>query len=213
MSYFMNPGGVNQISSFRSENLPCNWRPEAHNEESSPVSGACLCLLKKLWDLSRSSPLCQHDKLSFQASRWPFVCDDLLIFFSPPLAWLFILLLIAVVLPSSSPGEKVGRTAAASEELKKPKKTPKEPEKERKVGGWAGRRSFPLLTACCTVDSSSLKKNLFEKSFQLLFSSVINILRISKWRDSHMGVTRNTQAKKGQTLNYYEASIPCSKKA
>lgn len=135
MSYFMNPGGVNQISSFRSENLPCNWRPEADNDESSPVSGVCLCLLKKLWDLSRSSPLCQDDKLSFQASRWPFVCDDLLIFFSPPLAWLFILLLIAVVLPSSSPGEKVGRTAAASKELKKNKKTPKEPEKIRKVGG------------------------------------------------------------------------------
>lgn len=89
-----------------------------------------------------------------------------------------------------------GEQLQPARSFKKKPKNQKEPEKERKVGGWAGRRSFPLLTACCTVDSSSLKKNLFEKSFQLLFSSVINILRISKWRDSHTGVTRNTQAKK-----------------
>lgn len=76
----MNPGRANQISSFRSENLLCNQRPEAANDKSSPVSGVCLCLLKTLRDLSPSSPLCRDDTLSFQASRWPFVYDDLLIF-------------------------------------------------------------------------------------------------------------------------------------
>lgn len=86
MSYFMNPGEANQISYFRSENLLCDRRPKAANDKSSPVSGVCLCLLKTLRDLSPSSPLCQDDMLSFQASRWPFVCNDLLIFFSPPLA-------------------------------------------------------------------------------------------------------------------------------
>lgn len=40
----------------------------------------CLCLSNSQRDLSPSFPLCQDDTLSFQASRWPFVCDDLLIF-------------------------------------------------------------------------------------------------------------------------------------
>lgn len=133
ISYLMNPGEVNQISSFRSKNLPSNQRPEADDDESSPESGVCPRLLKTLRGLSPSSPLCQDDKLSFQASRWPFVCDDLLIFFSPPLAWLFILLLIAVVLRSSTPGEKVGRTAAASKEGKK--RAQRDPETERNVDG------------------------------------------------------------------------------
>lgn len=217
MSYFMNPGGVNQISSFRSENLPCNWRPEAHNEESSPVSGACLCLLKKLWDLSRSSPLCQHDKLSFQASRWPFVCDDLLIFFSPPLAWLFILL-IAVVLPSSSPGEKVGRTAAASKELKK-KKNPKR-TRERKEGGWMGGKkefsTFDCLLHCWFFVVE-------EEPFWKIFSAVVFLcdkytedIQVYNRGEIHTWASQETHRQKRtsiQTLNYYGASIPCSKKA
>lgn len=114
MSYFINPEGANQISSFRSEKLPCNWRPEADSDKSSPGSGVCLRLLKTRRDLSPSYPSCLADKLSFAASRWPFVSDDLLILFSPPLPRLFISLLVAVVLPSSSPGETEERTAAAS---------------------------------------------------------------------------------------------------
>lgn len=171
----MNPGEANQISSFRSENLPCNRTPEAANDKSSPVSGGCLCLLKTLRDLSPSSPLCQDDKLSFEASRWPFVCDDLLIFFSPPLAWLFILPLVAVVLPSSSPREKVGRTAAASKEVKKKKK--KDAKKER----WTRRRSptFDWLPNCkCLIPEEELLN--LNCHFLLVFSSVRNLLRISK---------------------------------
>lgn len=114
MSYFINPGGANQISSFRSEMLPRNWRLEADGDKSSPESGVCLRLLKTRRDLSPSYLSCLDDRLSFGASRWPFVSDDLLILFSPPLPWLFISFLAAVVLPSSSPGEKEERTAAAS---------------------------------------------------------------------------------------------------
>lgn len=113
MSYFINPGGANQISSSRFEELPCNWRPEADGDKSSPESGVCLRLLKPRRDLSPSYLSCLDDRLSFGASRWPFVSDDLLILFSPPLPWLFISLLVTV-LPSSLPGEKEERTAAAS---------------------------------------------------------------------------------------------------
>ena len=119
MSCFMNPGEANQISSFRSENLPRDQSPEAANDKSSPVSGVCLCLPKDTEGFVSIFSFMPDDKLSFQASRWPFVCDDLLIFSSPPLAWLFILPLVAVVLPSSSPGEKVVQTAAASKDVKK----------------------------------------------------------------------------------------------
>lgn len=52
-------------------------------------------------DLSPSPPLCLYDNLSSLASRWPFVCDDLLIFVRPPLAGLLTL----VVLSSSLPGD------------------------------------------------------------------------------------------------------------
>lgn len=167
MSYFMNPGGTNQISSFCSENLACNWRPEARdNDKSSGVSGVCLCLLKTLTDLSPSSPLCKDDNLSFQASRWPFVCNDLLIFFSPILVWIFILTLVAAVLASSSPGEKVGRTAAASKEVKK---------KKREKFFW-----LPTKLLILHRWSGRFLKNLKLFSLFLSFSSVINTLRISK---------------------------------
>lgn len=116
MSYFINPGGANQISSFPSDGLPRNWRPEADGDKSSPESGVCLRLPKTQRDLSLSYLSCLDDRLSFGASRWPFVSDDLLILFSPPLPWLFIFLLVAVVLSSSLPGEKEERTAAASKD-------------------------------------------------------------------------------------------------
>jgi len=115
MSGFMNPGEANQISCFRLENLLWDCRPEA-KEKSSPVSG--IYLLKTLMDLSPSSYLCQDDMLSFQASRWLFVYDDLLIFFSSTLVWLFSLPLVAVGLPSSEPGEMMVQTAAAHKEVK-----------------------------------------------------------------------------------------------
>lgn len=136
MSCSMNPGEANQISSIRSENLLCDVRPEAANDKWSPVSGVCLCLLKTLKDLSQSSPLCRDDKSSFQASRWPFVCDDLLIFFSPHLAWLLILRLVAVVLPSSSPGERVGQTAATSKEVRRKKAQRKQADGNREFHFW-----------------------------------------------------------------------------
>lgn len=132
MSYFINPGGANQISSFRCEELPRNWRPEAEGDKSSPESGVCLRLLKTWRDLSPSYLSCLVDRLSFGASRWPFVSDDLLILFSPPLPWLFISLLVAVVLPSSSPGEKEERTAAASRDSGK--KSPKTKEWMARLG-------------------------------------------------------------------------------
>lgn len=72
-----------QISPSCSEKLLVNQRPKAASDKSL-VYGVCLCLLKKLRDLSPSSPLCRDDTQSFQASRWPFVCDDLLISFSRP---------------------------------------------------------------------------------------------------------------------------------
>lgn len=133
MSYFINPGGANQISSFRSEELPRNWRPEADGDKSSPESGVCLRLLKTRRDLSLSYLSCLDDRLSFGASRWPFVSDGLLILFSPPLPWLFSSLLIAVVLPSSSPGEKEERTAAASRDGGKHTKKKKH---QRQRNGW-----------------------------------------------------------------------------
>lgn len=123
MSYFINPAGANQISSFHSEELPRNWRPEADGDKSSPESGVCLRLRKTRTDLSPSYLSCLDDSLSFAASRWPFVSDDLLILFSPPLPWLFISLLVTVVLPSSSPGEKEERTATSSRESEKKKST------------------------------------------------------------------------------------------
>lgn len=133
MSYFINPGGANQISFFRFEKPSCNWRPEADSDKSSPGSGVCLCLLKTRRDSSPSYPSCLDDKLSFGASRWPFVSDDLLILFSPPLPWLFISLLVAVVLPSSSPGEKEERTAAASRDGEKKEKSTKDKGMDGKI--------------------------------------------------------------------------------
>lgn len=159
MSHFMNPGRANQISSIRSENLLGDQRPEAACDKWSPASGARLCLMKTLKDLSLSAPLCWDDMLSFEASRWPFVYNDPLIFFSPP-AWFLILSLTAVVLPSS-PGEMMeGRTAAASKEVKK-----KGTEKE----SWMGRRS-PILTSCWIVDASSLKRNILKNLCFSLFT-------------------------------------------
>lgn len=102
-------GEANQISSFRSENLPCYRRLEADSDESSPVSGVRLRLLTTPRDLSPSPPLCLDDKLSSLASRWPFVCDDLLIFGRRPLAGLLTL----VVLSSSSPGGSAGQTCCS----------------------------------------------------------------------------------------------------
>lgn len=73
-------GEANQISSFRSEKLPCYRRPEADSDESSAESGVRLRLPTTPRDLSPSPPLCLDDNLSSLASRWPFVCDDLSIF-------------------------------------------------------------------------------------------------------------------------------------
>lgn len=69
MSRFMNPGRANRISSIRSENLLGEQRPEAAYDKSSPASGACLCLVETLENLSLSRPVCWDDMLSFQASR------------------------------------------------------------------------------------------------------------------------------------------------
>lgn len=152
MSYFINPGGANQITSFRSEALPRNWRPEADGDKSSPESGVCLWLLKTRRDLSPSYLSCLDDRLSFGASRWSFVSDDLLILFSPPLPWLFISLLVAVVLPSSSPGEKEERTAAASRDSggkrsTKDKGMDGEPGFHRRVGlGFSFHLFIPTFT-------------------------------------------------------------------
>ncbi len=148
MSCCLSPREANQISSFRSENLPCDRRPEAANDKS-PVSGVCLCLLKTLRDLSLSSPLCWDDKLSFQPSRWPFVCDDPLIFFSAPLVPLLILPLITVVLPSSSPEEKLQQTAAASKDRKKDAKSERWTERQSSTSDW-------LLNYQCLISAEEL---------------------------------------------------------
>lgn len=52
MSCFMNPGRADQISSIRSQNMLGDRRPAAAYDKSSPASGACLCLVKTLKDLS-----------------------------------------------------------------------------------------------------------------------------------------------------------------
>lgn len=152
MSYFINPEGANQISSFRSEKLPCNWRPEADSDKSSPGSGVCLRLLKTRRDLSPSYPSCLADKLSFAASRWPFVSDDLLILFSPPLPRLFISLLVAVVLPSSSPGETEERTAAASRVGEK--RITKDKRMDGETGFHLGGADWFLLSLVNSLHSS-----------------------------------------------------------
>lgn len=106
-------GEANQISSSCSEKLPCYRWPEADSDESSAVSGVRLRLLTTPRDLSPSPPLCLDDNLSSLASRWPFVCDDLLIFVRPPLAGLLTL----VVLSSSLPGESVKWTCCHQTEV------------------------------------------------------------------------------------------------
>lgn len=87
MSHLWTLGEANQISSCCSEKPPCYRWPEADSDESWAVSGVRLRLLTTPRDLSPSPPLCLDDNSSSLASRWPFVCDDLLIFVRPPSGW------------------------------------------------------------------------------------------------------------------------------
>lgn len=102
MSYFMNPGGANQIPSFRSDKLPRNCKPEADNDKSSPVSGVCLCLLKTLRGCLHLILHVRMTSCHFSLAGGPL--SLMIYWFSSllllcPLSWLFIFLLIAVVLP------------------------------------------------------------------------------------------------------------------
>lgn len=121
-------------------------------------------------DLSPSSPLCCADTLSFQASRWPFVYDDLLIFFSPPLAWFLILPLVAVVhlLFSAAWREREEEDEATDEQLQPAKKLRKNVKTER----WT-----TLLSGSWIVDAR-LMKRVFP--FPLL-SVVVLLLNDQLW--------------------------------
>lgn len=148
-------GEANQISSFRSENLPWYRRPESDSDESSAVSGVRLRLMTIPRDLSPSLPLCLDDKLSSLASRWPFVCDDLLIFVHPPLAGLLTL----VVLCSSSPGWSAGRTCCNRHRGGNNRK--RTTSGVAKSGGTGGILLLKLLFSHLTAgSSSSMKKRI-----------------------------------------------------
>lgn len=133
ISYLMNPGEVNQISSFRSKNLPSNQRPEADDDESSPVSGVCPHLYRH-WGV------CLHLLLYVRMTSCHFrlaggPLSVMIYWFSSLLLWLDFLFCSSLLLFSAH-HRLERRWGEQLQPAKRRKKQPqRDPETERNVDG------------------------------------------------------------------------------